>query len=136
MKKLINDPTAVVTETLEGFAAAHADLVTVHLDPDYVVRADAPKPGKVGLVSGGGSALGRAVFLRPLQPHADLRDHRHRRDALVPPARLVRVLPHGDFDTGDLQAQATVGKAWNMRSPASLRADRCAGGALTREIGQ
>ncbi|MBP8921418.1 MAG: dihydroxyacetone kinase subunit DhaK [Micropruina sp.] len=55
MKKLINDPTAVVTETLEGFAAAHADLVTVHLDPDYVVRADAPKPGKVGLVSGGGS---------------------------------------------------------------------------------
>ena len=55
MKKLINDPTAVVTETLEGFAAAHADLVTVHLDPDYVVRADAPKLGKVGLVSGGGS---------------------------------------------------------------------------------
>ncbi|KAA9394648.1 dihydroxyacetone kinase subunit DhaK [Kocuria coralli] len=55
MKKLINDPANVVTETLEGFSSAHADLVTVHLDPDYVVRADAPVQGKVGVVSGGGS---------------------------------------------------------------------------------
>jgi phosphoenolpyruvate---glycerone phosphotransferase subunit DhaK len=55
MKKLINDPADVVTETLKGFAAANAELVTVHLDPDYVVRADAPVQGKVGLVSGGGS---------------------------------------------------------------------------------
>mgnify|MGYP000995249109 FL=1 len=55
MKKLINDPANVVPETLKGFAAANADIVTVHLDPDYVVRADAPKQGKVGLVSGGGS---------------------------------------------------------------------------------
>lgn len=55
MKKLINDPASVVAETLAGFQAAHADLVTVHFDPDYVVRADAPVQGKVGLVSGGGS---------------------------------------------------------------------------------
>jgi len=55
MKKLINDPVNVVPETLKGFAAANADIVTVHLDPDYVVRADAPVQGKVGLVSGGGS---------------------------------------------------------------------------------
>ncbi|CAL8977427.1 MAG: dihydroxyacetone kinase subunit DhaK [Actinobacteria bacterium] len=55
MKKLINDPANVVAETLAGFQAAHADLVTVHFDPDYVVRADAPVQGKVGLVSGGGS---------------------------------------------------------------------------------
>lgn len=55
MKKLINDPANVVAETLAGFQAAHADLVTVHFDPDYVVRADAPVKGKVGLVSGGGS---------------------------------------------------------------------------------
>ena len=55
MKKLINDPADVVPETLKGFAAAFSDIVTVHLDPDYVVRADAPKQGKVGLVSGGGS---------------------------------------------------------------------------------
>jgi dihydroxyacetone kinase-like protein len=55
VKKLINDPANVVAETLAGFAAAHADLVTVHTNPDYVVRADAPVQGKVGLVSGGGS---------------------------------------------------------------------------------
>jgi len=55
VKKLINDPANVVAETLSGFGAAHADLVTVHLGPDYVVRADAPVKGKVGLVSGGGS---------------------------------------------------------------------------------
>ncbi len=55
MKKLINDPSDVVPETLKGFAAANSELVTVHFDPDCVVRADAPKQGKVGLVSGGGS---------------------------------------------------------------------------------
>jgi phosphoenolpyruvate---glycerone phosphotransferase subunit DhaK len=55
MKKLINDPATVVDEALEGFAAAHGDLVTVHYDPNYVVRADAPVSGKVGIVSGGGS---------------------------------------------------------------------------------
>src|SRR5919202_592175 len=35
--------------------AAHPDLITVHFDPDYIARADAPVRGKVGLVSGGGS---------------------------------------------------------------------------------
>ncbi|MCL3860261.1 dihydroxyacetone kinase subunit DhaK [Actinotalea sp. K2] len=55
MKKLINDPATVVDESVEGFGWAHADLVTVHRDPLYVVRADAPVEGKVGLVSGGGS---------------------------------------------------------------------------------
>lgn len=55
MKKLINDPANVVAETLAGFQAAHSDLITVYTDPDYVVRADAPVQGKVGLVSGGGS---------------------------------------------------------------------------------
>ncbi|MFJ5697350.1 dihydroxyacetone kinase subunit DhaK [Arthrobacter sp. NPDC093139] len=55
MKKLINDPRAVVDESVEGFGLAHADLVTVHPDPKYVTRRDAPVAGKVGLVSGGGS---------------------------------------------------------------------------------
>ncbi len=55
MKKIINDPANVVTESLRGFAAAHGDLVTVHYEPDFVVRADAPVQGKVALVSGGGS---------------------------------------------------------------------------------
>src|SRR5689334_19986074 len=34
---------------------AHPDLIIVHYDPDYVVRADAPRSGKVGVISGGGS---------------------------------------------------------------------------------
>src|SRR6185503_6923360 len=55
MKKLINDPKAVVDESVEGFGLAHADLVTVFPDPKYIVRKDAPVAGKVGLVSGGGS---------------------------------------------------------------------------------
>jgi len=55
MKKLINKPEDVVTEALEGLAAAHADLVKVQFNPNVVIRADAPVQGKVGLVSGGGS---------------------------------------------------------------------------------
>ncbi|NJL04106.1 MAG: dihydroxyacetone kinase subunit DhaK [Chloroflexaceae bacterium] len=55
MKKLINTVEDVVKESLEGMAAAHADLIAVHYDPDFVVRADAPIAGKVGIISGGGS---------------------------------------------------------------------------------
>ncbi|MGG5174787.1 dihydroxyacetone kinase subunit DhaK [Pseudarthrobacter sp. J1763] len=55
MKKLINDPRAVVDESVEGFGLAHADLVTVNTEPMYITRKDAPVAGKVGLVSGGGS---------------------------------------------------------------------------------
>ncbi len=55
MKKLINDPADVVREELEGIEAAHGDLVRVSYDPYTIVRADAPKKGKVALVSGGGS---------------------------------------------------------------------------------
>ena len=55
MKKLINEPENVVRESLEGLALAHSNLVRVCTDPHYVVRAVAPVPGKVALVSGGGS---------------------------------------------------------------------------------
>ncbi len=55
MKKLINRPEDVVREELLGIGAAHPDLVQVHLDPNYILRADAPVRGKVALVSGGGS---------------------------------------------------------------------------------
>jgi len=55
MKKLINKPADVVHEALQGIASAHAGLVSVHYDPDFIVRADAPIKGKVALVSGGGS---------------------------------------------------------------------------------
>lgn len=55
MKKIINDPAAVVAESLRGLAVAHADLVRVAYDPNHVVRADAPVTDKVAVISGGGS---------------------------------------------------------------------------------
>ena len=55
MKKLVNAPDDVVAEALEGMEAAHGGRLRVNYDPRYVVRADAPVQGKVGLVSGGGS---------------------------------------------------------------------------------
>ena len=55
MKKLINSPDNVVSEALQGFVAAHGDLVKVHLDPHFITRVDAPVKGKVAVLSGGGS---------------------------------------------------------------------------------
>ncbi|HEU5032489.1 MAG TPA: dihydroxyacetone kinase subunit DhaK [Spirillospora sp.] len=54
MRKLINDPENVVADALRGLAAAHPSL---RVDPENgtVVRADAPRAGRVALVSGGGS---------------------------------------------------------------------------------
>ncbi|WP_457252717.1 dihydroxyacetone kinase subunit DhaK [Pedococcus sp. P5_B7] len=54
MKKLINDPNDVVVEALRGIEAAHPDLRVDH-DSKVIYRGDAPKQGKVGLISGGGS---------------------------------------------------------------------------------
>ncbi|HNX32239.1 MAG TPA: dihydroxyacetone kinase subunit DhaK [Holophaga sp.] len=55
MKKLINKPEDVVKEALQAMALAHADLIKVSYDPNFICRADAPVKGKVGIVSGGGS---------------------------------------------------------------------------------
>src|SRR5690242_20920834 len=55
MKKLINDPANVLAEELSGIAQAHADLVRVDFENSLVIRKDAPKQGKVGVISGGGS---------------------------------------------------------------------------------
>jgi phosphoenolpyruvate---glycerone phosphotransferase subunit DhaK len=55
MKKLINAPDAVVREALEGMEAMHGDRLRISYDPAFIVRADAPVQGKVGIVSGGGS---------------------------------------------------------------------------------
>jgi dihydroxyacetone kinase-like protein len=54
MKKLINDPADVVKEALLGIEAAHPDLRVDHVNK-LILRGDAPRPGKVALVSGGGS---------------------------------------------------------------------------------
>jgi phosphoenolpyruvate---glycerone phosphotransferase subunit DhaK len=54
MKKLINDPQDVVAEALLGIEAARPDVRVDHANR-IIYRRDAPKTGKVGLVSGGGS---------------------------------------------------------------------------------
>jgi dihydroxyacetone kinase-like protein len=54
MKKLINDPNDVVLEALRGIEAAHPDL-RVDYENKVVYRGAAPKKGKVGIISGGGS---------------------------------------------------------------------------------
>jgi phosphoenolpyruvate---glycerone phosphotransferase subunit DhaK len=54
MKKLINDPNDVVAEALLGIEAARPEVRVDHANR-IVYRRDAPKSGKVGLVSGGGS---------------------------------------------------------------------------------
>ncbi len=55
MKKLINQPENVVKEALAGMLAAHSDLIRVDIEQQIIVRKDAPRPGKVGVISGGGS---------------------------------------------------------------------------------
>lgn len=54
MKKLINDPADVISEALRGMAIAHPGLHIDHTNR-IIYRGDAPVPGKVGLISGGGS---------------------------------------------------------------------------------
>ena len=54
MKKLINDTETLLAESLDGFAAAHADIVMLGAEHQFV-RRRATKPGKVALISGGGS---------------------------------------------------------------------------------
>ncbi|AZM61112.1 MULTISPECIES: dihydroxyacetone kinase subunit DhaK [unclassified Streptomyces] len=54
MKKLINAPEAVLAEALSGIAAAHPGL-RVDAGNKVITRASDTAPGKVALVSGGGS---------------------------------------------------------------------------------
>ncbi|MGH9107462.1 MAG: dihydroxyacetone kinase subunit DhaK [Acidimicrobiales bacterium] len=54
MQKIINDPRTFVDEMLEGLLLAHPESLR---SPAHrvLVRADAPRPGKVAVVTGGGS---------------------------------------------------------------------------------
>ena len=54
MKKFVNAIENVLSESLDGFAAAHADLVSLG-DERKFIRRKALKTGKVALISGGGS---------------------------------------------------------------------------------
>lgn len=53
-RQIINDPSAVVAEALEGLALAHPHLVAYDAKRRIVTRAT-PARGKVGVLSGGGS---------------------------------------------------------------------------------
>ncbi|HEY4460016.1 MAG TPA: dihydroxyacetone kinase subunit DhaK [Pseudonocardiaceae bacterium] len=54
MKKFLNTAEEFLDDALLGIAAAHPELRVDH-DQKIITRADGPRPGKVGLVSGGGS---------------------------------------------------------------------------------
>ena len=54
MPKFLNDPAAAVEEGLRGFARCHSDLVVLENEPRFVRRRTL-SPGKVALISGGGS---------------------------------------------------------------------------------
>jgi dihydroxyacetone kinase-like protein len=53
MKKLINSADTLVADWLDGFSAAHADIVVVSSGRKFLRRRQ-PAPGKVTLISGGG----------------------------------------------------------------------------------
>jgi dihydroxyacetone kinase-like protein len=54
VKKLINDVDDLLAESLDGFAAAHGDIVTLGEQRLFVQRR-VTRRGKVALISGGGS---------------------------------------------------------------------------------
>jgi dihydroxyacetone kinase-like protein len=55
-KKLIDDPAHVIEDMLAGMLAAHPSHLRISPDhPRAIVAVDGPRPGKVGLVVGGGS---------------------------------------------------------------------------------
>lgn len=54
MQRILNNPDDIVDEMLEGFLKTHPDLVEKTENP-RVVKAKNMAPGKVGVVTGGGS---------------------------------------------------------------------------------
>ena len=60
MQRILNNPDNIVDEMLEGFAAAHPELVRRVVQSEdnargVIAAKDAPIAGKVGVVTGGGS---------------------------------------------------------------------------------
>lgn len=56
MKKIINDPETFVDEIIDALLLAHPKWIkAANADKRALVRADAPKQGRVGIVTGGGS---------------------------------------------------------------------------------
>ncbi len=55
MKKFINAIDTLLDESLPGFSKAHGDIIQLNTQPHFVRRINPTKPGKVALISGGGS---------------------------------------------------------------------------------
>lgn len=55
MQKIINDPSLVVDQMLEGFVKTNSDLVSTTENERVLKYKNAPVKGKVGVVTGGGS---------------------------------------------------------------------------------
>lgn len=63
MQKIINDPSLVVDQMLEGFVKANSDLVSATENERVLKYKNAPVKGKVGVVTGGGSGH-KPAFVR------------------------------------------------------------------------
>ncbi|KUL39719.1 dihydroxyacetone kinase subunit DhaK [Streptomyces regalis] len=122
MKKLINSAESLVSDVLRGMAIAHPGLRVDHATR-VIARAGGPVPGKVGLVSGGGSGheplhggfVGRGML-----------------DAAVPgevftsptPDRILAALRSADSGSGVLQIVKNYsGDRLNFAMAAELAAD-------------
>ena len=55
MNRIINNPDEVVEDALRGYLRAHADLLAGTDNPRVLRHPSAPRRGKVGIVTGGGS---------------------------------------------------------------------------------
>ncbi len=55
MKKFINEIDHLLDESLDGFAVAHRDIISLHREPTFITRSTPPQANKVALISGGGS---------------------------------------------------------------------------------
>lgn len=55
MQRIVNKPDMVVEDMIKGFLKCHKDLVTTTDNPRTIKYIHAPVPGKVGVVTGGGS---------------------------------------------------------------------------------
>jgi dihydroxyacetone kinase-like protein len=55
MKKFINSIDTLLEESLNGFSKAHADIIELNMQPHFIKRKKESFPGKVTLISGGGS---------------------------------------------------------------------------------
>lgn len=60
MKKLINSADTVLEESLDGLAAAHADILQLGAERKFVRRRTL-KPGKVALISGAARDMSRCM---------------------------------------------------------------------------